>query len=275
MAAFLWLSIQYEMNILVAGGTASGKTSALNTIAAMIPPSHRVVSIEDTRELSLPSYLHWNWVPLLTRAANPEGKGRVSMLDLMVESLRMRPDRIIVGEVRRKREAEVMFEAMHTGHAVYATIHADSAAQVVRRLTEPPIEIPKLELESLQLILVQYRDRRKGIRRTYELSELTQIASEASGVNLNTLFKWRPRTDTFEKINESTRIFGELNLHTGLTVSEIQEDLAHKKTILDWMASQGVNSADSVGELMNFYYKDPNSVFEAASKKRKLKDILV
>jgi len=74
----------------------------------------------------------------------------------------------------------------------------------VRRLIEPPIEIPKLELESLHLIVVQYRDRRKGIRRTYEISELTQSSTEAAGLNLNTLFKWRPRSDTFEKVNESS-----------------------------------------------------------------------
>ncbi|MFH1751275.1 MAG: type II/IV secretion system ATPase subunit [Candidatus Micrarchaeota archaeon] len=274
MAAFLWLAIQYEMNIIVAGGTASGKTSTLNTLTALIPPAHRIVSIEDTRELSLPSYLHWNWVPLLTRAENPEGKGRVSMLDLMVESLRMRPDRIIVGEVRRKREAEVMFEAMHTGHAVYATLHADSASQVIRRLTEPPISIPGLELESLDLIVVQYRDRRKGIRRTYEISELTQVASESAGVSLNTLFKWRPRTDTFDKANESSRVFAELNLHTGLTVPEIQEDLLQKRKILEWMALQGISSSDEVGDLMNFYYKDPQQVAEAASKNRQLNDLV-
>ena len=274
MAAFLWLATQYEMNILVAGGTASGKTSTLNTLAALIPPSQRIVSIEDTREITLPSYLHWNWVALLTRGENPEGKGRISMLDLMVESLRMRPDRVIVGEVRRKREAEVMFEAMHTGHAVYSTIHADSASQVVRRLLEPPIEIPRLELESLQLIVVQYRDRRKGLRRTYEISEITQGSSESSGLNLNTLFKWRPRTDAFEKVNESSRVFAELNLHSGMTISEIQEDLLQKQKILDWMISRNVFSSDDVGAVMGAYYKNPLEIFEAAKKNSKPSDIV-
>ncbi len=274
MAAFLWLCIQYEMNVLVAGGTASGKTSMLNTLAATIPPSQRIVSIEDTRELSLPAHLHWNWVPLLTRGENPEGKGAITMLDLMVESLRMRPDRIIVGEVRRKREAEVMFEAMHTGHAVYSTLHADTAAQVVRRLTEAPIEIPKLEMESLQLIVVQYRDRRKGIRRTYEISELTQGSTETAGLNLNTLFKWRPRTDVFEKVNESSRIFAELNLHTGLTVAEVQEDLKQKEKILEWMTRRNISTAELVGNVMNLYYKDPQAVAEAAKKNKTPQELL-
>ncbi|MFH1447840.1 MAG: ATPase, T2SS/T4P/T4SS family, partial [Candidatus Micrarchaeota archaeon] len=116
VAALLWLCIQYEMNIIVGGGTASGKTSILNALLLFIPPNQRVISIEDTREILLPSFLQWT--PMVTRLANPEGKGEVTMLDLMVNSLRMRPDRIVVGEVRRQKEAEVLFEAMHTGHSV-------------------------------------------------------------------------------------------------------------------------------------------------------------
>jgi len=113
----------------------------LNAMLPFIPTNHRIVSIEDTRELQLPNFLHW--VPLNTREPNPEGKGEVSMLDLLVNSLRMRPDRVIVGEIRRQKEAEVLFEAMHTGHSVYATLHADRAEQVLLRLTNPPIGIPE------------------------------------------------------------------------------------------------------------------------------------
>jgi Flp pilus assembly CpaF family ATPase len=137
MAALLWQAIQFEMNIIIAGGTASGKTSALNGLLALVQPFQRIVTIEDTRELMLPSF-QWNWVPLVTRQPNPEGAGEVTMLDLVVNSLRMRPDRIVMGEIRRKKEAEVLFEAIHTGHSVYATIHADTGSQVIKRLIEPP-----------------------------------------------------------------------------------------------------------------------------------------
>jgi flagellar protein FlaI len=128
MAALLWQAMQYEMNVLVAGGTASGKTSALNGLVALVQPFQRILTIEDTRELMLPTY-QWNWIPMITRLPNPEGLGEVTMLDLLVNALRMRPDRIVMGEIRRKREAEVLFEAMHTGHSVYSTMHADTSGR--------------------------------------------------------------------------------------------------------------------------------------------------
>ncbi|MEM2174828.1 MAG: type II/IV secretion system ATPase subunit, partial [Candidatus Micrarchaeia archaeon] len=171
LAGLIWLCVQNEISLLVGGGAAAGKTSMLNAICALIPPNQRIISIEDTRELSLPDFLHW--VPLVTREPNPEGKGGVEMIDLLVNSLRMRPDRIVVGEVRRQREAEVLFEAMHTGHSVYATIHADNSEECITRLTTPPINLPKSVLPSLGGIIIQYRNRRTGIRRTIEFSEIT------------------------------------------------------------------------------------------------------
>ncbi len=140
VACILWLAIEYEMNVLISGGTASGKTVLLNACMPFIPPNHRIVSVEDTRELMLPNFLYWT--PLVTRSPNPEGKGEVSMLDLLVNSLRMRPDRIVMGEMRRKEEAMVLFEAMHTGHSVYATLHADCADETISRLTNLPLSIP-------------------------------------------------------------------------------------------------------------------------------------
>ncbi|QLJ53390.1 MAG: CpaF family protein [Candidatus Fermentimicrarchaeum limneticum] len=272
MAAFLWLCMQYEINTLIVGGTASGKTSTLNTLCALIPPSNRTITIEDTRELSLPKYLRWNWVPLTTRNANPEGKGAVRMLDLMLASLRMRPDRIVVGEIRRRREAEVLFEAMHTGHAVCSTMHADTASQVLRRLTHPPIELPMTELETLQLIVVQYRDRRKEIRRVYEISEL--VVSPVEAVSINPLFKWKARTDVFEKVNESTRVLEDLNLHTGMNQDEITKDISDKMKILDWMSKNGIRSVDDVGGVVGIYYKTPEVVLSAAEKNLPLDKVL-
>ncbi len=265
IAALLWLALQYELNVIVAGGTASGKTSVLNSIVALSPPKQRMISIEDTREIFLPKDLHWNWVPMTTRKANPEGKGEITMLDLMVASLRMRPDRIVVGEIRRKEQAEALFETMHTGHSVYGTMHADTVEQVQRRLLEPPIAIPKTELGALHLILVQYRDRRKGSRRTLEIAEILSADGEESGVQLNYLYRWRPRTDTFEKINESIRVVQELNLHTGMTNEEIRQDLEGKQQILLWLVKHQIKDVDKVGRIMKLYYTTPEMILEAAA----------
>ena len=136
----IWLAIEYEMNILFSGGTASGKTTMLNVCMPFVQPNSRIISIEDTRELQLPDFLYWT--PLVTRLPNPEGKGEINMLDLLINSLRMRPDRIILGEMRRAREAEVLFEAMHTGHSVYSTVHADTTSETISRLTNPPLNVP-------------------------------------------------------------------------------------------------------------------------------------
>ncbi len=261
IAAFLWLCFQYELNVIVGGGTASGKTSALNCLCSLIQPTQRIVTIEDTREINLPRYLHWNWIPLTTREPNPEGKGEVSMLDLIVTSLRIRPDRIILGEIRRKREAEVLFEAMHTGHSVYATMHCDTARNLKRRLLEPPIDLPSAEIEALHLIVIQHRDRVSGKRKTFEVAEIIPGA-EGKEFDLNYLFRWNPRNQEFTKINESTRIFDDLNLHTGMNREEIKENLRGKETVLQWMIDNKIYDIDSVGEAMGRYYKKPEDLME-------------
>jgi flagellar protein FlaI len=272
MAAFLWQAIHYELNIMVAGGTASGKTSTLNALCAFIPPNQRIVTIEDTRELLLPKN-QWNWIPLVTRSQNPEGMGEVGMLDLMVASLRMRPDRMVVGEMRKKRQAEVLFEAMHTGHAVYSTMHADTSGQVIRRLTQPPFEIPNAELEALHLLLVQYRDRRKNLRRTLEISEI--VAGTEGRLSPTIIYRWRTREDTFDKVTEPARYYSEINLHTGLTKPEIDKDLKERATILRWMVKRNISNIDDVGKVMSAYYSDPQLVYNYAAKNRSFKTLVV
>jgi len=268
-AAVIWQAMQYEMNIIVGGGTASGKTCFLNAMLVFCPPNQRIVSIEDTRELVLPDFLHWT--PMVTREPNPEGKGGVEMLDLMVNSLRMRPDRIVLGEIRRQREAEVLFEAMHTGHAVCGTVHADDAAQVKARLVSPPISLPEEMLAALQLIVVQYRQRRTGIRRTYEIAE---VMPEGKMIGVNTVYKWEPKTDKLEKVGESARLINELSMHTGMSMKEMKEDLDEKKAILNYMLDKGVTAVNDVGRVVAGYYRDKDGVLATVKKKLPPKKLL-
>jgi flagellar protein FlaI len=272
MAATLWLAMQYEMNILIAGGTASGKTSTLNTLLALVPTYHRIISIEDVREIVLPKYLEWNWVPMITRSPNPEGMGEVAMLDLMVTSLRMRPDRIIVGEIRRKKEAEVLMEAIETGHSIYSTIHANSGYQVLRRLAEAPISIPLMQIELIDLIVVQYRDRKTNKRRTFEISEIEQT-STGQGLQINTIYKWSPRTDNWEKLNKPTKLITLLNLHTGMTEDDITNEINDRVEVLEWMKRNNVIELNKIGYLVKLFYSDPGKVKRMAKQNTPLEEI--
>lgn len=265
MAAWLWMAMQYEMSIIVAGSTASGKTSALNALAAFIPSHQRMITIEDVRELNLPEYMKWNWVPLTTRNPNPEGAGEVSMLDLLLSSLRMRPDRLVMGEMRSRAEAETLFEAVHTGHSVYATLHADSSRQVLRRLTEPPISIPALEVESIDLILVQYRDRKTNVRRTYEIAEI-EGGTSGEQLDVNIIFHWSARDDSFERINPPARLIQKLNMHTGLSEREILDEIVDRMMVLEWMLRHSFREMEDVGKVMRTYYANPQLVKTAAKQ---------
>jgi len=258
VAALIWLCIQNELSLLVTGGTGSGKTSFLNAMAGLIPANQRIVSIEDTRELTLPHFLHW--VPMSVREPNPEGKGEVKMLDLMVNALRQRPDRIIVGEIRRQAEAEVMFEAMHTGHSVYATLHADNAEQTISRLTNPPINVPKEMLDALAGMVVTFRHRRFNIRRVLEFAEVSKG-------DVNTLYRWDVKSDRVKGISKMGRLADLLSLYAGMDEREIEEDIEEKMDVLDWMVKKGYYGVDEVGEIVSNYYLDPEEVLDAVKKK--------
>lgn len=271
--SLLWMAIQYEMNILISGGTGSGKTSFLNVLTPFIPPYHRIVSIEDTRELQLPKYLFW--APLTTRQKNPEGKGEITMLDLLINSLRMRPDRIILGEMRKSEHAEVLFEAMHTGHSVYATVHADSMHETIQRLINPPISTPANLLSAVNLNVVMFRDRRLNIRRTYQVGEfLASQEGEKVVVKPNILYRWKAVGDKMIPHATSKRLFEDLSRLTSMTLSEINKDLKIKQDILGWMVKNKIRDVHSVGKIMNEYYVNRDEVVKAATSNQKPESIL-
>ena len=262
--ALMWLALEYEMNMLVSGGTASGKTTFLNVCMPFIPTNHRIISIEDTRELYLPKYLYWT--PLVTRQPNPEGEGEITMLDLLVNALRMRPDRIILGEVRRKEEAEILFEAMHTGHSVYATVHADSSNETIKRLVNPPIGIPQNLLEQVHLNVVMFRDRRRGVRRTYQISEFISVGEEGGSIKPNIIYRWNPTTDKIIEHMPSVRLFEQLSRFTGLSKSEIDKDLVLREEILEWMIKKNIRKVQDVGKVTRAYYLDKEFLLQLVNK---------
>lgn len=262
-AALIWLSMQYEMSALIAGGTASGKTSTLNVLATFFPPNQRILSIEDTREIRLPKFLHW--VPMNTRTPNTEGKGEVSMEDLLVNSLRMRPDRILVGEVRRQREAETLFEAIHTGHSCYATFHANSVGETINRLSNPPIDVPKTMLPAISLVVVQFRNRRTGQRRTFQVAEILPDSSA------NVIMQYNAKKDKLEKVNQSKILLDTLSLYTGFTKKELEKDLDEKVRILQYLIRNQIKTVDGVGRVMAEYYTNKQNLMQAVRQNKILR----
>ena len=267
LVSFVWQAMQYELSFLVTGGTAAGKTSMLNVFLPFIPPNQRIITIEDTSELVLPKYMHW--VPMLTRQPNSEGKGQVTMLDLLLNSLRMRPDRLVVGEIRKKEDAQTLFEAMMTGHSVYATMHAETAQQVVKRLISEPIELPEIEVSTLDLIITSFRQRRTGVRRVLELAEI--VERQVSGqmeLKTNNLFEWKPRTDAIERtINTSQKISTKLALYSGLTSDEMAADLKEKETVLQCMIEKEVNNVNLIGLTASNYYTNHDKLMQLIKDK--------
>ncbi|MDD3111878.1 MAG: type II/IV secretion system ATPase subunit, partial [Methanofollis liminatans] len=141
VAAYLWICLEFGMSLFVSGETASGKTTSLNAITTFLPPENKIVTIEDTPELTVP---HKNWTREVAKAkGKSEGDGsEVTMFDLLKAALRQRPNQILVGEIRGV-EGSVAFSAMQTGHPVMSTFHAASVEKLIQRLCGDPINIPK------------------------------------------------------------------------------------------------------------------------------------
>ncbi len=198
MIDFLRLCVEQRLNIIVAGGTGSGKTTLLNLLSSMIDESQRIVTIEDAAELRLN---HQNLVTLEARPANSEGRGLVLIRDLVKNALRMRPDRIVVGECRGG-EALDMLQAMNTGHdGSLTTIHANSPRDVISRLEvmalmagmDIPVQAIREQVASAVNIIVQQARFPDGTRRITEIAEVTGI--EGSRVLMQAIFRFKRASD--------------------------------------------------------------------------------
>ncbi len=192
MAYFLNACVIGKMNILICGGTGSGKTTLLNVLASFIPKSERLITIEDTPELSIP---HFNSVRLQTKLQTPTS-APVTARDLVANALRMRPDRIIVGECRRS-EAFDMLQAMNTGHSgSMTTIHANSPRDGLARLetlcllsgSELPLNALRKQIANALDLIVQIKRFRNGKRRVTAISEVTGM--EGDTLTLQDIFQF-------------------------------------------------------------------------------------
>ncbi|NOZ59354.1 MAG: CpaF family protein [Euryarchaeota archaeon] len=263
VAAYLWLVVEglgiKPGNVLAAGGAGSGKTTTLNVLCSFIPETERVITIEDTAELTLPVE---HVVRLETRPPNVEGEGEVTMDDLVKNTLRMRPDRIIVGEVRG-REARTLFTAMNTGHdGCMGTVHANSARETLIRLTNPPMEVPEIMLPALDLILMQNKiyHEDKTLRRITEVAEV--VSDEGGRVTLNNVYEWDPRRDELVATGNPSVLKQKLARLKGISPEELEEELERRRRILAWMVENHITDVREVSRTFNRYYSDPEGFMQ-------------
>ena len=248
---------------MIIGETASGKTTFLNSILQFVPSQARIVSIEDTRELSL---AHSNWVPAVTRTGfgipNLMGRqyGEVSLFDLLKETFRQNPDYVVVGEVRGK-ETYVLFQGMASGHSSFSTFHAASIETLVRRLETPPINLPASLVESLNIIcsLLHIKDPQTNVRRMRMLEEVIQVRQKVGEVESNTVFEWDPVDDSIIRHGRSV-VLEKISKMTGIPLERLENELQLRTALLKKMYEQGITNYREFTQIVNDYYRGREQV---------------
>lgn len=229
MLAYFWILLQYKSSMLIAGGTASGKTTLLNALAFFIPPEARVVSIEDTREINLPRE---NWLPAVARTSIGTGKvGEVDLFDILKNAFRQAPDYLIVGEVRGK-EAFVLFQGMASGHASLSTMHADSVDMLIRRLQTPPIELSPTLVNSLDCVAIATHAvvNQHETRRLREVVEIVSVNKDGTAI-VNTPLVWDATSDAFYSKKQS-KVFEKISARNGIPLEKLQREFQIRTKLL-------------------------------------------
>ncbi len=261
-AALLWVAVEglktKPANILMIGGTATGKTTTLNVLSYFIPENERIISIEDIQEINL---MHNHWIPMETRPPAIGEEIEITMDDLLKNALRMRPDRIIIGEVRGK-EALTLFTAMNTGHeGCLATLHANSARESITRLKSHPMDVPTIMLPALDLIVAHRRVVENGriTRRIFEIVEIS--GREEDTILTNVLFFFDAKKNVLEEKILNGKFIQELSQASGLSIKEIDEEIFKREVILELLARKKP-SPEEIHDMIQLYYKNPEELVE-------------
>jgi flagellar protein FlaI len=255
--AYLWLAIENKQSILVSGGTATGKTTILNALSLFVPPSSKIVSIEDTPEINLP---HEHWLSLVARES--EGKSEVTMFDLLKASLRERPDYIIVGEIRGA-EASILFQGMATGHAGLGTVHAEKFDDLVNRMTIAPINLPKQLITELNIAIFmkQMKVRDNIVRRAASIVEVINYNPKLDRFYTNEFVRFNAQEDNF-KLKEKSAIIEQLIEIRGGKEESVWTEIERRRRILDAMHKKKILEFKQVSDVIRAYYKESGAIFE-------------
>lgn len=265
MMAYMWLAVENNKSIMLAGGTASGKTTTLNAISLFIPHKAKIVTLEDTRELQL---FHENWIAGLTREPfTIGGKGEVDMFELLRQGLRQRPEYLIVGEVRGA-EALTLFQAMSTGHTTFSTMHAGSVQAAINRLENEPINVPRVMITALDILCLQGAVYISGkrIRRLLNLVEIVDL--DPGSKNLNTLetFKWDAIGDNYNSLRGSNML-EKIRVRRGWTKKQLDLALAKRKFLLQHMVENDITDFNTVNKIIKEFQTNQDELLKALNYK--------
>ena len=261
LAAFFWLCFDglgvKSANAIISGGTSSGKTTTLNALSSFINPKERIITIEDTLELQIP---HEHVIRMETRPPNVENRGELTMNDLVKNSLRQRPDRIIVGEVRGS-EAITLFTALNTGHSGFGTLHSNDARETITRLTNAPMSVPNIMISAIDFIIMQnriYRSDGVSFRRISEVAEVSGI--EEGVIQLNKIFEWDPQSDTIKNVGITSKTLTEIANVSGNSLNSLYDEIKNREIVLQHMVNQNIRSIRDVSTVLEMYYLDSQKV---------------
>jgi flagellar protein FlaI len=272
IAVYLWLAIESGENMFIIGGTASGKTTTLNSILLFIPPGKKIVSIEDTRELNIP---HENWVQSLTRQGigdvNPSTRkkvGELDMFDLLVSSLRQRPDYIIVGEVRG-REAYTVFQSMATGQPAIGTFHSSDVPSFIHRLEGEPLKIPRSMISALDIVILQSLTNvaNTTVRRIKSIVEISGMDSTTNEILTNTVFQWDPILDSF-KYSGHSNLEERMITRNNWSLEHLNDEISRRKEFLEKMSKAQTIDFSNFPGIINKYYADQRQDDQTEHRKR-------
>ncbi|HDI12082.1 MAG TPA: protein kinase [Candidatus Bathyarchaeota archaeon] len=269
MAAYFWICLENRASVMVLGGTAAGKTTALNALACLIKPGSKIITIEETAELNLP---HENWVSLIARQSyglGTSGVGEVTLFDLVKTSMRHRPDILIVGEVRGS-EAYVLFQALATGHGGMCTMHAEDLRSAVKRLTQKPMDIAPAYIPLMNIVLtvrrvhIEKKKEKRAYRRVVFVDEIADYE------DYRTIFKWRPAKDDFVSAFSNSVMLPSIAERLGMSQKELLKEIERRKRVLHWMRQRGIRSYKDVANIIAEYYSRPKEFYERILKIEKL-----
>lgn len=263
MGAWFWVVMERKTNILIGGGTASGKTTTLNSLSAFFPPDDKIITIEDTAELNLP---HQNWISSVARSGFgvTSSSAEISLFDLLKAAMRQRPDYIIVGEVRGD-EAYTLFQAMATGHGGLSSIHCDSPLAALNRLESAPMNIPRTLIPTLNVVCMQTKLRMKdmSVRKVSHVVEIVGLDPVSKEILTNEVFRWDPANDFFTYSGRSI-VIDTIAERYGLSEEELKEELLRRRHVLEWVVKKKIRRYDKVGAVVREYYAEPEKTSDKA-----------